>query len=73
MCIYVLFFSDFNEYSVYSFIARTTNCFDELNSCLFCEMIPFMQLTPVTIVCKMKECCMFVTLTASFLFTIAEL
>ena len=70
----MFYFSDFNEYLVYSaLIARTTNCFDELNSSLLCEMLPITQLTPVTIVCKMKECHMFVTLTTSFLFTIAEL
>ena len=67
-------FSDFNEYSVDSaVIASITNCFDELNYSLLCEMLPIMQLTPETIVCKMKECQMFVTLTASFLFTIGKL
>ena len=73
--IYLCFiFSDFNEYSVYSaFIARTTQCFDELNPSLLSEMLPITQLTPVTIVCEMKECHMFVTLTTSFLFTIDEL
>ena len=66
MCIYVLF-SDFDKYSAYSgLIARTTNNFDELNSSLLCEMLPIMQLTPVTIVHKMKECHMFVTLSHFF-------
>ena len=68
------FISNFNEYLVYSaFIASITNCFDEFNSSLLCEMLPIMQLTPVTIVCKMNECCVFVTLNVSFLFTIDEL
>ena len=72
--VFLFYFSDFNEYLVYSaFIARTTNCFDELNSSLLCEMLLIMQLTPVTLVCEMKECHSFVTLTVSFLFTIAEL
>ena len=56
LCVISILFSNFNEYFVYSaFIASITPCFDELNSCLLCEMLPIMQLTPVTIVCKMKE------------------
>ena len=62
-----------NIWYISAFIARTTKCFGELNSSLLCEMLPIMQLTPVIIVCKMKECRMFVTLTASFHNTIAEL
>ena len=74
LCVFMFYFSDFNKYSVYSTsIARTNNCFAELNSSLLCKMLPIMQLTPVTIVCEIKECHVFVTLTASFLYTIAEL
>ena len=41
MCIYVFIFPIFKEHSIYSlFIARTTNCFDELNSSLLLENAP---------------------------------
>ena len=73
MCVFNLF-CEFNEYLVdLVFIAKITSCFDVEHSCLLCEMLPIMQLTPEAIVCKMKECHMFVTLTTSFSYTIDEL
>ena len=61
------------EMLLFALISRTTNCFDELNSSLLCEMLPITQLTPVTIVYKMKECHLIVTLATTFLFIIVEL
>ena len=75
LCVIYIIFCEFNKYSVnLAFIVKITSCFDVLNSCLLCEMLPIMQLTPVAIVCMDERMsCMFVTLTVSFLSTIYEL